>query len=211
MLDVLLANQLVRVLLANQLVRALVPGVHLQLVGDPDQLPSVGAGDVLADLLGSGQFPVTRLNHIFRQGAGSGIAENARRVNAGELPRFGRDVQDCFFVPAEQPAAAADVVVDLVARRLPKAYGFGPGQVQVLVPMHRGDVGVVALNARLQERLNTARVAELLDVAEPAQRSAGLQRCWSVLPFAPGAWLTMLRMQEGAAGMASTRYWTAGR
>jgi exodeoxyribonuclease V alpha subunit len=81
---------------------------------------------VLADLLASGQFPVTTLTHIFRQGAGSGIAANARRVNAGELPRFGREVQDCFFVPAEQPAAAADMVVDLVARRLPKAYGFGP-------------------------------------------------------------------------------------
>jgi exodeoxyribonuclease V alpha subunit len=140
------------VLLANQLVRALVPGVHLLLVGDPDQLPSVGAGDVLADLLRSGQFPVTTLTHIFRQGAGSGIADNARRVNGGELPRFGRDVQDCFFVPAAQPAAATDLVVDLVARRLPRAYGFGPGQVQVLVPMHRGEAGVGALNARLQEQ-----------------------------------------------------------
>jgi len=145
------------VLLANQLVRALVPGVHLLLVGDPDQLPSVGAGDVLADLLGHGQFPVTTLTHIFRQGAGSGIAENARRVNAGELPRFGRDVQDCFFVPADQPTTAAELIVDLVARRLPTAYGFGPGQVQVLVPMHRGEAGVGALNARLQEHLNPAR------------------------------------------------------
>jgi exodeoxyribonuclease V alpha subunit len=145
------------VLLANQLVRALVPGVHLLLVGDPDQLPSVGAGDVLADLLRSGQFPVTTLTRIFRQGAGSGIADNARRVNRGELPRFGQAVQDCFFVPADQPAAAAELVVDLVARRLPQVYGFGPGEVQVLVPMHRGEAGVGALNARLQERLNPAR------------------------------------------------------
>jgi exodeoxyribonuclease V alpha subunit len=145
------------VLLANQLARALVPGVHLLLVGDPDQLPSVGAGDVLADLLGSSQFPVTRLVHIFRQGAGSGIAENARRVNAGELPRFGGDIRDCFFVRAEQPSPAADLVVDLVARRLPRAYGFRPGEVQVLVPMHRGEAGVGALNARLQEQLNPAR------------------------------------------------------
>ena len=65
------------------------PGTHLLLVGDPDQLPSVGAGDVLADLLRSERFPVTRLTHIFRQGAGSGIAANARRINAGQLPRFG--------------------------------------------------------------------------------------------------------------------------
>jgi exodeoxyribonuclease V alpha subunit len=145
------------VLLANQLVRALVPGTHVLLVGDPDQLPSVGAGDVLADLLRSAQFPATTLTHIFRQGAGSGIALNARRVNAGELPRFGHELQDCFFLPADQPAAAAELVVDLVARRLPQAYGFAPGEVQVLVPMHRGEAGVGALNALLQERLNPAR------------------------------------------------------
>ena len=99
-------------LLANQLVRAVAPGAHLLLVGDPDQLPSVGAGDVLGDLLRfaegptagrgpAGRFPVTRLQHIFRQGPGSGIALNARRINAGETPRFGAEVQDCFFVPAE--------------------------------------------------------------------------------------------------------------
>src|SRR5215212_6519236 len=90
-------------LLANQLVRAVPRGAHLLLVGDPDQLPSVGAGDVLADLLRSERFPVTRLTEIFRQGAGSGIALNARRINEGHLPRFRRDVGDCFFLPAEDP------------------------------------------------------------------------------------------------------------
>jgi exodeoxyribonuclease V alpha subunit len=142
------------VLLANQLVKALPSGVHLLLVGDPDQLPSVGAGNVLADLIRSGRFPITRLEHIFRQGIGSGIAVNARRVNVGEMPRFGGDIQDCFFLPAEEPAAAAQLVVDLVARRLPTRYGFGPGDVQVLSPMHRGEAGVGALNMRLQEQLN---------------------------------------------------------
>src|SRR5205085_7267863 len=83
------------VLLANQLVKALAPGTHLLLVGDPDQLPSVGAGSVLADLLTANCFPVTRLQHIFRQGAGSGIAHNAQRFNAGELPRFGAGMSDC--------------------------------------------------------------------------------------------------------------------
>jgi exodeoxyribonuclease V alpha subunit len=141
-------------LLANQLVKALPPGAHLLLVGDPDQLPSVGAGNVLADLIRSGRFPVTRLEHIFRQGTGSGIAINARRVNAGEMPRFGGDIQDCFFLPAEEAAAAAQLVVDLVARRLPARYGFGRGDVQVLSPMHRGEAGVGALNIRLQEQLN---------------------------------------------------------
>ena len=141
------------VLLANQLAKAVAPGTHLLLVGDPDQLPSVGAGNVLADLLQSEQFPVTRLTHVFRQGAGSGIALNARRINAGELPRFGGEVSDCFFLPAEDPAQAAQLVVDLVAHRLPTRYGFGAGEVQVLSPMHRGDVGVTALNRLLQERL----------------------------------------------------------
>src|SRR3954471_11596133 len=83
-------------LLANQLVKAVAQGAHLLLVGDPDQLPSVGAGEVLADLLRSERFSVTRLVHIFRQGAGSGIAMNAARINAGQMPTFGGQVQDCF-------------------------------------------------------------------------------------------------------------------
>jgi len=144
-------------LLANQLAKAVAPGTHLLLVGDPDQLPSVGAGDVLADLLRGARFPVTRLTHIFRQGAGSGIATNAARVNAGAMPRFGADVGDCFFLPAEDPAAVAEIIVDLVARRLPARYRFAPGDIQVLAPMHRGDAGVGALNTLLQERLNPAR------------------------------------------------------
>jgi exodeoxyribonuclease V alpha subunit len=144
-------------LLANQLAKAVAPGTHLLLVGDPDQLPSVGAGEVLADLLRSGRFPVTRLVRIFRQGAGSGIAANAKRINEGQLPRFGAAVEDCFFLPADDPADAAQLVVDLVARRLPARYGFGPGDVQVLSPMHRGEAGVGTLNLLLQERLNPAR------------------------------------------------------
>jgi exodeoxyribonuclease V alpha subunit len=145
------------VLLANHLVKALAPGTHLLLVGDPDQLPSVGAGDVLASLLRSGQFPITRLTRLFRQGAGSGIALNAQRILAGEMPRFGGDSADCFCVRVEEPAAAAEVVVKLVTQRLPGRFGFGPGDVQVLSPIYRGEVGVAALNARLQERLNPGR------------------------------------------------------
>lgn len=145
------------VLLANQLVRALEPGTHLLFVGDPDQLPSVGPGDVLADLLRAGCFPVTRLEQIFRQGAGSGIALNARRVNAGEMPRFGGEIRDSFFLPSDDPAAAAELVVDLVTRRLPARYGFRPTEVQVLAPMHRGPAGVAALNQQLQDRLNPWR------------------------------------------------------
>jgi exodeoxyribonuclease V alpha subunit len=141
-------------LLANQLVKAVGAGCHLLLVGDPDQLPSVGAGDVLADLLKSGRFPVTTLTRIFRQGAGSGIAMNAARINAGQLPRFGGDLADCFFLAAEDPQATAVTAVDVVAQRLPQRYGFQPGEIQVLSPMHRGDAGVGTLNTLLQERLN---------------------------------------------------------
>ncbi len=144
-------------LLANQLVKAVGAGCHLLLVGDPDQLPSVGAGDVLADLLRAARFPATRLTRIFRQGAGSGIAANAARINAGQLPRFGGDVADCFFLAAADPQAAAVTAVEVVARRLPARYGLATGDIQVLAPMHRGDAGVGALNTLLQERLNPAR------------------------------------------------------
>ena len=150
-------SSMLDVLLANQLVKALAPGTHLLLVGDPDQLPSVGAGEVLADLLRAGRFPVTRLTHLFRQGAGSGIARNAQRILAGEVPRFGGDSRDCFFLPADEPAAAAELLADLVTTRLPARYGFGRGDIQVLAPMHRGEAGVGTLNLRLQDRLNPGR------------------------------------------------------
>ena len=98
----------------------------------------------------SARFPVTRLEHIFRQGEGSGIAANARRINAGHMPQFGRGVTDCYFVTADEPASAAQLVVDLVARRLPARYGPGSSEIQVLSPMHRGEAGVGALNQLLQ-------------------------------------------------------------
>src|SRR5262249_48649320 len=100
------------------------------------------------------RFPVTRLTHIFRQGAGSGIAANARRINAGEAPHFGADIPDCFFLPADDPASAARLVAELVAQRLPTRYGYQVGEAQVLSPMHRGEAGVANLNLLLQERLN---------------------------------------------------------
>ena len=137
--------------------RALAPGSHLLLVGDPDQLPSVGVGDVLSDLIKSAAFPVTRLERIYRQGPGSGIAANARRVNRGDLPRFGSEIKDCFFLPADDAAAAAATVVDMVVRRIPARGRFTARDVQVLAPMHRGEAGVAALNQALQEQLNPAR------------------------------------------------------
>jgi exodeoxyribonuclease V alpha subunit len=103
---------------------------------------------------------VTRLETIFRQGAGSGIAANARRINAGEFPRFGRPVTDCFFIDVETPAEAAEQVVAMVARRIPARGRYRPADIQVLAPMHRGEAGVGVLNTVLQERLNPGRAEQ---------------------------------------------------
>lgn len=142
-------------LLAYHLVRALPEGAHLLLVGDADQLPSVGAGDVLRDVIASGVAPVTRLSVIFRQAAGSHIITNAHRINQGELPLFPKDSQDFFLFPADTPEAAADWVQQVVCERIPAKFGLRPPhEIQVLAPMYRGPAGVTALNERLQAALN---------------------------------------------------------
>ncbi|HWE64871.1 MAG TPA: ATP-dependent RecD-like DNA helicase [Chloroflexota bacterium] len=144
-------------LLANALVRAVPPGAHLLLVGDADQLPSVGPGEVLRDLLESGAVPRVQLTQVFRQAAESGVVTNAHRINRGEMP-ITRGLPDFFLFVEEDPERAADLVVDLVARRMPARFGLDPlRDVQVLPPMHRGAVGVGTLNERLQEALNPAR------------------------------------------------------
>jgi exodeoxyribonuclease V alpha subunit len=141
--------------LANTLLKALQPGTHLLLVGDVDQLPSVGAGDVLRDVIDSGLAPVTRLSLIFRQAAGSHIITNAHRINQGEMPIFERDSQDFFLFPAQSVEEAADWVEQVVCTRIPGKFNLNPReQVQVLAPMYRGPVGVMALNTRLQAALN---------------------------------------------------------
>jgi exodeoxyribonuclease V alpha subunit len=146
-------------ILANQLLKALQPGCHLLLVGDVDQLPSVGAGDVLRDVIASGIAPVTRLSFIFRQESGSQIITNAHRINQGQMPVFkGMDEianNDFFLFPAESAEEAASWVQDVVSNRIPNQFGFDPlGQIQVLAPMYRGPAGVNALNERLQAALN---------------------------------------------------------
>ena len=144
------------VLLANSLLRALEPGTHLLLVGDIDQLPSVGAGDVLRDIIASETVPVTRLTEIFRQSAGSEIIANAHLINQGEMPYFDTDSGDFFRFPADVPEKAADWIVDLVVNRIPGKFGLDPRQIQVLVPMYRGPAGIHTVNERLQEALNPA-------------------------------------------------------
>jgi exodeoxyribonuclease V alpha subunit len=112
------------VLLANSLLRALEPGTHILFVGDIDQLPPVGAGDVLRDIIASGLVPVTRLNVIFRQAAGSHIISNAHRINQGEAPQFQKESDDFYRFPADIPEEAANWVEELVIKRIPTRFGF---------------------------------------------------------------------------------------
>jgi exodeoxyribonuclease V alpha subunit len=149
-------------LLTNHLLKAIHPGSHLLLVGDVDQLPSVGAGNILADIIASGVVAVVRLHEIFRQAEGSLIIENAHRINRGQLPRFSKTATDFFLFPAEDAERAAALVVDLVQNRIPGRFGFDPmTDIQVLSPMHRGLVGVEELNRRLQATLNPASAGRM--------------------------------------------------
>ena len=148
------ASMLDTLLLFN-LLKALEAGTHVVLVGDIDQLPSVGAGDVLRDILASGIVPVTRLSVIFRQEAGSQIIRNAHKINQGEQPDFPEESEDFFRFPANDPEKAAEWVEDLVVERIPQKFGLDRlRDIQVLVPMYRGPAGIDALNTRLQDALN---------------------------------------------------------
>jgi exodeoxyribonuclease V alpha subunit len=151
------------ILLAYRLTRAIHPESHLLLVGDADQLPSVGPGSVLADILKSERVPQVHLTELFRQARESAIVVTAHGVNRGEMPALkSPPSSDFFFLPASDPLAAQRLIVDLVARRLPAKYGFDPvGDIQVLSPMYRGPAGVVALNEALQARLNPDPAAQV--------------------------------------------------
>ncbi|WP_330477728.1 AAA family ATPase [Streptomyces platensis] len=170
-------------LLANKLVKAVPPGAHLLLVGDVDQLPSVGAGEVLRDLLAGGgaarggsprtesgggadrsggrvtggTVPAVRLTRIFRQAQQSGVVTNAHRINSG-APPITSGMTDFFLFAEEDAEEAARLTVDVVARRIPAKFGLDPRRdVQVLTPMHRGPAGAGALNGLLQQAVTPAR------------------------------------------------------
>ncbi|GLI03474.1 ATP-dependent RecD-like DNA helicase [Phytohabitans aurantiacus] len=143
-------------ILANKLVKAVPRGAHLLLVGDVDQLPSVGAGEVLRDVLAAEDIPRVRLTKIFRQAQESGVVVNAHRINAGQPPEF-TAYPDFFHFPVDEPDAAADLVVDVVARRIPRKFGIRPRDIQVLTPMHRGPAGAGSLNLALQEAISPHR------------------------------------------------------
>jgi len=146
--------------LAAALLLAVPDQGRVLFVGDADQLPSVGPGSVLADLIASGALPVVRLEHIFRQAARSLIVQNAHRINRGQMPLIPEDPGDAdfFFIERDDPAALVATVGELVRNRIPRAFGLDPvDDIQVMAPMHRGDAGVATLNEHLRQLLNPPR------------------------------------------------------
>jgi exodeoxyribonuclease V alpha subunit len=148
-------TSMVDILLMNHLLNAIETGSHILFVGDVDQLPSVGPGNVLRDLIDSQVIPVVILDTIFRQADDSYIIVNAHRINEGLMPEFSKESKDFFLFGETDAQKAADWVLDLVTSRIPNKFNFNPSQdIQVLAPMHRGVAGVSELNQRLQESLN---------------------------------------------------------
>jgi exodeoxyribonuclease V alpha subunit len=142
-------------LLTNRLLKAVEPEAHVLFVGDVDQLPSVGAGDVLRDIIASERVAVVRLTKIFRQAADSGIVVNAHRINRGQFPVL-NEFGDFYFFSKENPDEAAALLVDIVKRRVPRKFGLDAlDEVQVMAPMYRGACGVSNLNELLQAALNS--------------------------------------------------------
>ncbi|HCX61061.1 MAG TPA: ATP-dependent RecD-like DNA helicase [Clostridiales bacterium] len=145
---------MVDILLMNNLLKAVKKGTRLVLVGDVDQLPSVGAGNVLSDIINSGTIKTIRLDTIFRQSAGSMIVQNAHRINKGEMPVYNKQDADFFFM-REDADDIVDIIVDLYVNRLPLRYAYNPVKdIQVLSPMKKGEAGVTELNLKLQAAIN---------------------------------------------------------
>jgi exodeoxyribonuclease V alpha subunit len=154
---------MVDILLFYHLLKALPREAHLLLVGDADQLPSVGPGNVLRDLLRSEEIPSIRLTELFRQAQQSNIIVNAHRINQGQMPAMKVEASsDFFFMREDDPLRAQQLVLDLVQRRLPARYHFNSvSDIQVLSPMYKGPAGVNMLNERLQERLNPSSMQQV--------------------------------------------------
>ncbi|RME57897.1 MAG: ATP-dependent RecD-like DNA helicase [Caldilineae bacterium] len=169
--DLLIVDEasMLDLILMNHLLKAIPSGMHLLLVGDVDQLPSVGAGNVLEDIIQAveagrraeesaslwRQAAVVRLETIFRQAAGSYIIENAHRINRGQMPILDNETATDFFLfRTEDPERAAQLCVELVQTRIPRRFAIPPADIQVLSPMHRGVAGVAALNQALQQAIN---------------------------------------------------------
>ena len=146
---------MIDLLLFYALLRAVPESMALIFIGDIDQLPSVGAGNVLRDVIDSGAVPVVRLTRIFRQAAASRIITNAHRINRGEMPDLSNgNGTDFFFTAQEDPEKAAQEIIALVKSRLPAYYSVPSGAIQVLTPMQRGAVGAENLNMLIQAAVN---------------------------------------------------------
>ena len=157
--DVLIVDEcsMIDVILMNSLLKAVPPSMRLILVGDIDQLPSVGAGNVLRDIIDSDAIPVVRLTRIFRQAQTSRIVTNAHKINQGQFPDISNGrTSDFFFIRQEDPEQAAREIVNIVRNRIPKAYHIATSDIQVLAPMQRSVVGAANLNIMLQEAINPA-------------------------------------------------------
>ena len=149
-------------LLMYHLVKAIPLGATVIFVGDVNQLPSVGPGNVLRDIIASRTVPVVELTEIFRQAAESEIISNAHKINSGDMPRLQHPsggLSDFYFIRQEDPEKVADLIVELVRDHIPRRFGLDPvNDIQVLTPMHKGSAGAVLLNQRLQEALNSRAV-----------------------------------------------------
>ncbi|MFW5901435.1 MAG: ATP-dependent RecD-like DNA helicase [Thermodesulfobacteriota bacterium] len=157
--DILIVDEasMIDTVLMYHLLKAVPQGATVILVGDVNQLPSVGAGNVLEDIIASGKVPVVRLNEIFRQARHSRIIVNAHRINQGYMPKIDapQEESDFYFIEKEAPEAVLELILSLAESRIPKSFGFDPlADIQVLSPMHKGLVGAANLNRELQKRLN---------------------------------------------------------
>jgi exodeoxyribonuclease V alpha subunit len=163
--DVLILDEtsMIDTILMYHLLKAVPSGATLILVGDVNQLPSVGAGNVLKDVIRSRKVPVVELKEIFRQAANSGIIRNAHRINTGLLPELKQEragLADFYFIEQEDQEEVLRIIIELVCQRIPKRFKLDPLEgIQVLAPMHKGTVGTENLNAKLQEALNPSGTA----------------------------------------------------
>ena len=158
--DLLVVDEasMIDTILMHHLLKAVPPKATLIVVGDVNQLPSVGAGAVLQDIIASGAVPVMELNEIFRQARESLIIVNAHKINQGLMPTFrpsGHKLEDFYFIEQEEPEKVLGIILELVKERITGRFGFDPiDDIQVLTPMHKGIVGAGNLNQELQQSLN---------------------------------------------------------
>ena len=157
--DVLIVDEssMIDIVLASQLVDAVPLHAAFIIVGDSDQLPSVGPGRVLQDIIHSKKIPVAHLNEVFRQAVTSRIITNAHKINQGQMPEFpeSQEVSDCYFIESDEPDKAVKLVGKLIKQSIPQKFHFDPlEEIQVLTPMQKGDLGARNLNQTLQQLLN---------------------------------------------------------